>query len=117
VIEGEKALVNLYRYVPSAAIDAPSVEAAVAAALDAAPSAYDSHPSPRERFAYVAAVGGPALPDTTGTAWELFDDRERLERDLTDEVRASVANATGHVIPKEPATPETPPSSEGPTPT
>lgn len=101
VVEGQKALVNLYGYPLASPVDPATVDAAVASALNAAPTAYDSHPSPKERFAYVNAIGGPERKEDCGTAWELFDGREALEREMTDVIRSNVADAIGVMIPKE----------------
>lgn len=101
VIEGKKALANLYAYAPGAA--APEgVAQDVEAALSREPSPYDSHPSPRDRIAWVRALaseGGAAEPDDDAPAWSLFEDREALERKMTDQIRAAVALNHGVAIP------------------
>ncbi|MBI5542262.1 MAG: M48 family metalloprotease [Deltaproteobacteria bacterium] len=105
VIDGSRALVNLYRYVPSSPLDEQEIERAIKAALDAAPSAYDSHPAPSARFAYVKAVPSPASGEEPGTAWELLEDHEALEREMTDQIRSNVAENTGIVIPTKDSEP------------
>lgn len=72
------------------------------------PSPYDSHPRPVDRIEWVlalAAEGVPPQPDDQDEVWSLFEDREDLERRLTDEIRRHVADQHGATIPKEPAEP------------
>lgn len=101
VIEGKKGLANLYAYTPGSA--APEgVEKDVDAALSREPSPYDSHPSPKDRIAWVRALasdGGDAEPDDDAPAWSLFEDREALERKMTDQIRQAIALNHGVAIP------------------
>ena len=99
VIEGKKPLANLYSYRPSTElVEEPKLAEAVEEAINRAPSPYDSHPRPADRFAWVDALGsagGPEEPDDNQEAWTLFDGRESLEQRLTDYVRQ---NLTGQGI-------------------
>jgi Zn-dependent protease with chaperone function len=104
VIDGERALANLYRYVPANAEVPEELEAEIGKALDAEPSPYDSHPRPRDRMAWTAAidaVDAPA-PGDAGPAWSLFTDREHLEQQMTEHVREAVAANHGVTIPAKP---------------
>ena len=63
------------------------------------PTAYDSHPRPADRIAWVRAlwVTSPTDPSTLAPAWALFVNREALERRMTDEIRGNLA-ADGLVV-------------------
>jgi Zn-dependent protease with chaperone function len=104
VVEGKKALANLYTYRPAATtMDAEKLGTAIDQAVHRDPSPYDSHPRPVDRFAWVEAlgsVGGPAEADDQADVWSLFDDREAVERLLTDTVRQNIS-AQGVEIPRE----------------
>lgn len=104
VIEGERALANLYRYEPTARAEESSVAAEVEQALAAEPSPYDSHPCPRDRIAWAGGLGPPTGPDGDDTqpAWGLFSDREAVERQMTALVRAIVEKRNGVTIPESP---------------
>lgn len=108
VIHGEKSLSNLYTYQPSSTsmVEESKLSEALERAIDREPSAYDSHPRPADRFAWVDALGtdgGPKEPDDGEQAWLLFDDRVRLERRLTDEVRKNLREGQGIEIPDDDA--------------
>jgi hypothetical protein len=94
VVEGGKALANLYRYQPAASTDPGEVQAAVEAVLSAQPSPYDSHPSPQDRFTWVRALNAPGTGSSIGDAeeaWTLFTDREAVEKHMTTVVRQNLA--------------------------
>jgi Zn-dependent protease with chaperone function len=99
VIEGEHPLPNLYSYRPAAGEPADE-QAAIDAALAREPSAYDSHPAPRQRLAWAAAlaVAREPEPDDERPVWELFADRAALEARMTAEVREAVAANHGVAI-------------------
>jgi Zn-dependent protease with chaperone function len=103
VIDGERALANLYAYAPAEAIDEVAVAKEAEEALAAEPSPYDSHPSPRDRIAWASPVEATASPDADADepAWTLFGDRDALEREMTGRVRDSVAANHGVTIPAE----------------
>jgi Zn-dependent protease with chaperone function len=103
VIDRELALANLYRFAPREPAPEEEVRAAVEQALAAEPSPYDSHPCPRDRIAWVAGIAATPEPDDASPAWELFEDREALERLMTTEVRTAVAANHGVTIPAEEA--------------
>jgi Zn-dependent protease with chaperone function len=98
VVERRQPLLNLYQHRPAAAPDEAVVRQAVADALAATPSPYDSHPTPAERFRWVRALGGrpPAgAVDDGAEVWSLFDGRDRIEQRLTAEVREGVHRVHG----------------------
>jgi Zn-dependent protease with chaperone function len=108
VIEHERPLPNLYTHEPAA--DGTAAAAKDAAGSDHAeqvreqmerePTAYDSHPAPRQRLAWAAAMAvvREAEPDDDLPVWELFEDRDALERRMTAEVREAVAVNHGVAI-------------------
>lgn len=102
VIEGERALANLYAYAPESPPEPAEVERAVAEALSAEPSPYDSHPCPRDRIAWASPVEATQAtePDADEPAWGLFADRAALEREMTGRVREAVAANHGVIIPE-----------------
>jgi Zn-dependent protease with chaperone function/Flp pilus assembly protein TadD len=105
VVEAKKPLVNLYSYRSTGPIvEEANVAEAIEAAIHREPSPYDSHPRPVDRFAWVHALGsrgGPDEPDDTMEAWTLFDDRESLERRLTEVVRGNIRQDHGIEIPSD----------------
>jgi Zn-dependent protease with chaperone function len=100
VVEGRTPLANFYRYAPARAADEGEIDRAIEEALAREPTAYDSHPAPRDRIAWVTALGtsGEGAADASD-AWSLFADREALERLLTAEIRQNLAMAYGVAIP------------------
>ncbi len=93
VIDGNRALVNLYRYQTADVPDENAVVEALTAAIDAAPSPYDSHPAPRSRFEWVHALQAEPvgnLADADLDVWDLFANRGEVELRMTDYLRASV---------------------------
>lgn len=107
VVDGGLALQNLYTYAPASPVEPSEVEAEVAKAMAAEPSPYDSHPRPADRIAWVGDLPSAHGGDPHGgePAWDLFTDRDALERTLTDVVRENVARNHGVRIPVAPAEP------------
>ena len=102
VTKASSALPNLYEYRPAEVGTEEDFARAVEAALQAEPSAYDSHPSPSNRFAWVRLMptGGAAVSaDDDSPAWDLFSDRSALECSLTDVVREQVSSLYNVTIP------------------
>jgi Zn-dependent protease with chaperone function len=96
-IEQGKPLKNLY---DAAGTEVPEdVETAIDEAMNRDPSPYDSHPAPRDRIRWVRALEAPGDDTTGGTsqepAWSLFADREKLELEMTAEVRYRIYDAHG----------------------
>lgn len=101
VVTAQKGLSNLYSFAPEQGVDATEVARNAEEALSRAPTEFDSHPAPLQRFAWVHALGAtgvPAAEDDDAPVWELFSDREALERQMTDQIRANVAMAHSVVI-------------------
>jgi Zn-dependent protease with chaperone function len=100
VYQAKQPLQNLYSYVPQRAIDAKKIEEQVNEELNRAPSPYDSHPAPRDRFTWVHALpAGPEdAPPDDGDAWSLFGDRARIEHEMTAEIRDRML-ASGYAVP------------------
>jgi hypothetical protein len=103
VVDGQLPLANLYTYQPAKADE--NVDIAIAEALQRQTSAYDSHPSPAERFALVHALPrhgtAPDLGDDA-PAWSLFEDAAALQCAMTAQVRANVRANYGIEIAAEP---------------
>jgi len=92
---------NLYRHTaPLSVADTLEVERVTQEALTREPGAYDSHPSPAQRFAWVEKVAAaapprPADPADEDEAWSMFQDREELEVYMTATVRTNVEQNYG----------------------
>jgi Zn-dependent protease with chaperone function len=72
--------------VPSEAIDQ-----ATQAALEEKASAYDSHPAPSQRIAWVERLqNAPQVADDGAPAWDLLDDRDALQAQMTELVNGRV---------------------------
>jgi Zn-dependent protease with chaperone function len=100
VIEKRLPLTNFYTYEAAQKIDAAEIDRVIEAELNREPTAYDSHPAPRDRIAWVTALGaGGEGQDDGSNAWSLFEDRDALERAMTDEIRVNVSRSTGVMIP------------------
>jgi Zn-dependent protease with chaperone function len=89
VVEAKRPLVNLYAYKPVEGPGEQEVGEKVRESLERPASAYDSHPRPVDRIAWVRQVAqqGSIASDAGLEAWTLFGDREKIERLMTDEVR------------------------------
>jgi Zn-dependent protease with chaperone function len=93
VVNRKAALANLYTYEPSTQADAKDIERDVAAALNRKASAYDSHPSPMERFALVHALPNRSRrlePNDDDPAWSLFTHPVELQHLMTAQACANV---------------------------
>ena len=91
VVNRQLPLANLYTYEPST--PAADVTSKINEAINRKASAYDSHPSPAERFALVRALPKPDLIraiDDHASAWSLFANAEELQKKMTERVRANV---------------------------
>lgn len=91
VVDGQLPLTNLYTYQPVQKGD--NIDEAIEQALQRQSSAYDSHPSPAERFALVRALprhGDAPGDDDALPAWSLFDDAAELQQLMTAQVRENV---------------------------
>lgn len=105
VVDGQLPLANLYTYQPAQAGADVDVATAIEEALHRQSSAYDSHPSPAERFALVHALprhGNAPDSGDEAPAWSLFDDVLELQRAMTAQVRDNVRANYGIEIAAEP---------------
>jgi Zn-dependent protease with chaperone function len=101
VIDDKRPLANFYQHQPQKPAPAgPDLDDAIAKAMDRPAGPFDSHPAPRQRLAWVAALAAPprATSDDEAPAWALFSDRDAIERLMTDEVCANVAKRHGVTI-------------------
>lgn len=98
VFEQRKALLNLYQYQPGASENEADIEKQIAEGMNRKPSAYDSHPSPRDRFALVTALkasGDRHPPDAEEAVWSLFANREQIQEDMTRVVHRNLEQYHG----------------------
>jgi Zn-dependent protease with chaperone function len=94
VVEQQKSLANFYTYQPQLTPESAEVEEAVKESTHAQPSVYDSHPAPADRFSWVRALGatGTGLkPGDTAEVWSVFSNPDQLQREMTTQIRASLA--------------------------
>jgi Zn-dependent protease with chaperone function len=94
VVRARRPLANLYSYRPDARPDPGPLLLTIAGRLERNTNPWDSHPAPRERFAWVRATGtrNPAPEADAGLpAWDLVDEREGLERAMTERIRSAIA--------------------------
>jgi Zn-dependent protease with chaperone function len=116
VLRTRGALPNLYRFQPANPPPDNAVTALIEKAMTREPTAYDSHPSSRQRIAWAEAlaVSHEPRPDDDEPIWALFTDREQLERRMTATVRDRIYAQKSIAIPAEavaaPAAPSTPAS-------
>ncbi|HEY3322721.1 MAG TPA: M48 family metalloprotease [Planctomycetota bacterium] len=104
VLDAKKPLRNLYQYqLVTGPVSEESVAKDVDKALKAPPTVYDTHPAPLQRISWVHACSAQiaAAPGDDLDAWSLFDNREALERLMTERVRADIALNHGPRIPAE----------------
>jgi Zn-dependent protease with chaperone function len=98
VIDNQRPLVNLYTHRPPASQAEGDLDAAVEAAMNAQPTPYDSHPSPRQRLQWVQTIAAQPTsrePGVAEDAWMLFDQRVALEQSMTELVRAAIDKRFG----------------------
>jgi hypothetical protein len=101
VIEEKKPLVNLYQFQPITPLDEDGIARAVEAAIVRVPSAYDSHPSPADRFSWVHALDGePRVVnvDEDIEVWSLFEDRPSIEMAATNRIRERIRIVHGIAV-------------------
>lgn len=99
-VEQQRPLANLYEP-GTAPEDDESLAEAFRTVLAAEPSPYDSHPAPKDRLAWVAAlaVDAQASPDSEQEVWTLFEEPAELQREMTRIVRENVTRAYQVTIP------------------
>ena len=84
VEEKKSPLHNVYTYELAEPLDEDELAAKVDKMMSPLPEPFESHPRPKERAAWLAAmkVKGTA-PEDAGLAWALFGDREAIEEAMT----------------------------------
>ena len=93
VVKTKAALANLYTYEPAKSREERHIDADVNEALNRKASAYDSHPSPMERFALVHALPNRTRrlePSDDDPAWSLFSHPVELQHLMTVQACANV---------------------------
>ena len=96
------AMANFYSYRPDGLPGRSEVDDAVAEAVTAEPSPYDSHPSPDQRFEWVHSISSEPtgeLSDADEEAWDLLANRSELELWMTNVIRKNVKQNYGVAIP------------------
>jgi tetratricopeptide (TPR) repeat protein len=99
-LESRRPLQNLYE------LNAPQGTALsdeIDKALNRPTSEDDTHPSPQDRFRFVARLREPAVPSRPGEVWELFKDPESVRREMVELIEKQVAPHREHAT--EPSTP------------
>jgi hypothetical protein len=94
VIEQQQPLTNLYTYQPQKKPEHPEIEDAVKEAVHAKPTVYDSHPATAHRFEWVHALkakGTGLKPGDDAEVWSVFSNPDQLQREMTTQIRASLA--------------------------
>lgn len=94
VVEQQQPLANLYTYQPQQKSENAEIEDAVKESIHAQPTVYDSHPAPAARFEWVHALGakGTGLkPGDSSEVWTVFSNPDQLQREMTTQIRASLA--------------------------
>ena len=93
-VNARRSLQNLYELPEAKGGEAErDVEAAFNESLHRKTTEDDTHPSPVERFRLASRVKTKGEPDTDGTVWELFADREGLTREMSEIVGTRVKTA------------------------
>ena len=107
VTERKSPLQNLYTYEVGAPLDGDTLEAKLDKLRSPLPDPFESHPRPKERAAWLAALKTKGTAEVSegedGPAWALFDDREAMEEAMTaalvDERTVTVAETEGDDVP------------------
>lgn len=87
-IETCRPLQNLYELAPPPESD---LSVQVEKAIGRETTEDDTHPSPRDRFRFVARVQEPSCPPRPGEVWELFKDPEAIRREMVALIEKQVA--------------------------
>jgi len=93
VVKSKTALANLYTYEPSKRAEEKDIETAVNDALNRKVSAYDSHPSPADRFKLVHALPSRSRrlePNDDDPVWSLFTHPVEVQHLMTVQACANV---------------------------
>lgn len=112
VVEAQRTLPNLYRFVPAEPAPVADIDSAVREALEREAEPFDSHPSSKDRLGWCATLNieVPSQATDGDDVLSLFEDLERLEREMTEQIRLNLAVNHDLVIPA-PATGDQPQTS------
>lgn len=87
VKEQKNRLQNLYTYELAEPLDEDALEAEIEKVRSPLPAPFESHPRPKERAAWLAAMKTTGkhtvTPDDEAPAWSVFGDREAIEEAMT----------------------------------
>jgi hypothetical protein len=100
-IERQRPLQNLYEL--TAPQDA-NVETELAKALNRETTQDDTHPSPRDRFRFVAPLQEPSCPPRAGEVLDLFKDPQSIVREMMETVEKQVSQYREAEKPQTPGT-------------
>ena len=101
VVENKWSLPNFYAYAVERKTTPAQLEKAISQRLDRKPERFDTHPSTRQRIDLARKLALSAertSPDDTAPVWDLFDDPERIERDMTAVLRERIGKKLGVTI-------------------
>ncbi len=104
VLEQKLPLSNLYQFRPSAPPNQDELEKRFQEELEREPTAYDSHPSSKDRLGWAETLAIPAPASGGGDeaqVWTLFEDRAAVEKRMTTQIKQNVAENAGVMIPDE----------------
>ena len=107
---------NVYEFQPKKPPDDKEIETSIGNAIERTASPYDSHPSPADRFRWIASMprrGSASTLDDAREAWSLFRDRITIERMMTADLRKIVLVQSGVEVAPGLAGGWNPPASEG----
>ena len=87
-IEMHRPLQNLYELPPA---QSATIETEFDNALHRKTTDDDTHPSPADRFRFVAQLRNPSCAPRSGEVWELFKDREAITREMMTTLEQRIA--------------------------
>src|SRR6185295_4068134 len=101
-VQARVGVSNFYSHHPETPAPEQEIETKIRESLERAPSPYDSHPSPAQRFVWVralAATGVAIAPDDDAEAWSLVSDRSRIEILMSRQISENLSNFHGIDLP------------------
>lgn len=85
-----RAIQNLYELTVSEETAVKEIEDEFKSAVDRATTEDDSHPSPRDRFRYIANIRSADVVPLHGEVWDLFSDRAAIKAEMNSLVEKLV---------------------------
>ena len=101
MVQKKQLLENLYSYSPETLPPDNTLEKGFELAFSHEPSPYDSHPSPASRLTWIRALAAKGLDFTSHDnleVWDLFEGREKIECQMTENVRKNISYLKGTEI-------------------